>query len=135
MRVVANIDGASFGNPGQSGLGVVIRDAEGNLLQEYCENIGVGTNNRAEYMALLKCVELAKELGADELDVRSDSLLVVSQVNGLYKIKNPDIKIFIRDLHDRLTKFKMKFRIQHIPREMNRAADKLSKKGAGLAKE
>ena len=135
MKLIANIDGASFGNPGSSGIGVVIRDSEGKVLKEYCENIGHGTNNRAEYMALLKSIDLAEELGADELEVMSDSLLVVSQVNGLYKIKNPDIKLFVKEIHDRLMKLNMKFKIQHVPREMNKAADRLSKKGAGLVTE
>jgi len=135
MKLIANIDGASFGNPGSSGIGVVIHDHEGKILKEYFENVGHGTNNRAEYMALLKSIELAGELGAGELEVRSDSLLVVSQVNGFYKIKNSDIKIFVKEVHDRLKKLSMKFKIQHIPREMNKAADKLSKKGAGLVKE
>jgi ribonuclease HI len=135
MKLIANIDGASFGNPGASGLGVVLYDAKGKVVKEYCESIGRGTNNRAEYLALLKSVDLAEEFAADELEVRSDSLLVVSQVNGLYKIKNPDIKLFVRQLHEKLRKAKLKFKIQHVPRELNRLADKLSKKGAGLVKE
>jgi ribonuclease HI len=135
MKLIANIDGASFGNPGASGLGVVIQDAEGKVLREYCENIGHGTNNRAEYMALLRSIDLARELDADELEVRSDSLLVVSQVNGLYKIKDSGIRSFVKEIRDKLKRFNMKFEIVHVPREMNRAADKLSKEGAGLVKE
>jgi len=135
MKLIANIDGASIGNPGSSGLGVVIQDAEGRVLREHFENIGHGTNNRAEYMALLRSIDLARELGASELEVRSDSLLVVSQVNGLYKIKNTDIKSFVKDIQDRLKESSLIFKIVHIPREKNKAADKLSKKGAGLVEE
>jgi ribonuclease HI len=135
MKLIANTDGASFGNPGPSGLGVVLHDTEGKILREYFESIGHGTNNRAEYMALLKSIDLAEELGADELEVRSDSLLVVSQVNGLYKIKNSDIKSFVKQLFEKIEKTKLKFKITHIPRELNKVADKLSKKGAGLVKE
>ena len=135
MKLTANIDGASFGNPGASGLGVVLCDAKGKIVKEYYESIGQGTNNRAEYLALLRSIDLAEELGADELEVRSDSLLVVSQVNGLYKIKNRDIKIFVKQLHEKLGKAKLKLKIVHVPRELNTLADKLAKKGAGLVKE
>ena len=135
MKLIANIDGASFGNPGTSGLGVVIQDTEGKILKEYCESIGQGTNNRAEYMALLKSIDLAREFGADELEVRSDSLLVVSQMNGLYKVKNSDIKVFVEQVFERIKGLELKFTIKHVPREANKAADKLSKKGARLVKE
>jgi ribonuclease HI len=135
MKFVAYIDGASFGNPGPSGLGVVFHDAEGRIVKEYCESLGHGTNNRAEYLALLRTLDLAEELGADELEVRSDSLLVVSQVNGLYKIKNPGLKLYISQLQEKIRKAKLKFSIVHIPRELNKLADKLSKKGAALVKE
>jgi len=135
MKLIANIDGASLGNPGASGIGVVIQSAEGKIIKEYCESIGHGTNNRAEYMALLKSIDLAEELGADELEVRSDSLLVVSQVNGLYQVKNSGMKSLIMQLRERTRKTGLKFKIIHVPRELNKIADKLSKKGAGLAKE
>lgn len=135
MKLIANIDGASFGNPGASGLGVVLRDAQGKVLKEYCENIGIGTNNRAEYMALLKSIDLAEEFGATELVVRSDSLLVVSQMSGLFKIKDSNIKIFVKEAHKRLTRSNMKFKIVHVPRELNKVADRLSKKGAKLVEE
>ncbi|HUI31843.1 MAG TPA: ribonuclease HI family protein [Candidatus Acidoferrales bacterium] len=135
MKLIANIDGASFGNPGASGLGIVLYNADGKVVKEHWENIGCGTNNRAEYMALLKSIDLAEELGADELEVRSDSLLVVSQVNGLYKIKNSTIKILAKQVYDKIKAAKMKFKIIHIPRELNKAADKLSKKGASFVKE
>ena len=87
MKLVANIDGASFGNPGASGFGVVLQGSDGKVLKEYCEHIGHGTNNRAEYLALLRSVELAEKLGADELEVKSDSQLVVSQMNGVIQNK------------------------------------------------
>ncbi len=135
MRLIANIDGASLGNPGASGIGVVLQGSDGKVLKEYCENIGLGTNNRAEYMALLKSLDLAEELGADELEVRSDSLLVVSQMNGIYKVKNSDMKSFVKQVFHKIEESKIKFKIKHIPRELNTAADKLSKKGARLVKE
>ncbi len=132
MKLVANIDGASFGNPGASGLGVVLQDSEGKILVEHFEHLGHGTNNRAEYLALLRSVELAHKFGADELEVRSDSQLVVSQMNGLYKIKNRDLQTLVREIREKIKNSNFKFSIIHIPREFNKAADKLAKKGAGL---
>ncbi len=132
MKLIANIDGASLGNPGSSGIGIVLQDAGGKVLREHFENIGRGTNNRAEYMALLKSLDLAKELGATELEVRSDSLLVVSQINGDYKVKNADIRGYVKEIRDRIRESKLEFRLLHVPREMNRIADRLSKKGANL---
>jgi ribonuclease HI len=135
MKLVANIDGASFGNPGASGLGVVIKDGQGKVLQEYSEHLGHGTNNRAEYLALLRSIELAEKLGADELEVKSDSELVVSQINGLYKIKHPDLKVLVKTVFEKIQTTGIKFSIVHIPREFNKVADKLAKKGATLVKE
>ncbi|MFZ1083296.1 MAG: ribonuclease HI family protein [Candidatus Kryptoniota bacterium] len=135
MKLVANVDGASFGNPGASGLGVVIQDNQGKVLQEYSEHLGHGTNNRAEYLALLRSVELAEKLGADELEVKSDSQLVVSQMNGLYKIKHPDLKVLVKEIFEKIQSTKIKFSIMHIPREFNKMADKLAKKGAEFVKE
>ncbi len=132
MKLTANIDGASFGNPGASGLGVVLKDSEGKVLVEHFEHLGHGTNNRAEYMALLRSIELAEKLGGDELEVLSDSQLVVSQMNGVYKVKNGDIKALVLKVRERLARSGLKFRIVHVRREFNKEADKLAKKGAGL---
>jgi ribonuclease HI len=130
MKLVANIDGASIGNPGSSGLGVVIMDSEGKILKKHSEHLGDGTNNRAEYLALLRCIELAEELGADELEVRSDSELVVSQMNGRYKIKHRDLQTLAKKVFERVQSSKIKLSIVHVPRELNKVADKLAKEGA-----
>lgn len=132
MKLTANIDGASFGNPGKSGIGVVIRDHAGKVLVEHHEHLGEGTNNRAEYFALLRCIEMAEKFEADELEIRSDSQLVVSQMNGLYKIKNRDIKTLAIKIREKIRNSRLKIRLTHIPRELNKDADKLAKKGAGL---
>jgi len=132
MKLIANIDGASFGNPGSSGLGVVLQDSAGKIVQEHFEHLGHGTNNRAEYLALLRSVELAHKLGADELEVRSDSQLVVSQMNGSYKIKKQELQAIAMEVHQKIRASGLKFSITHIPREMNKAADKLAKKGAQM---
>ncbi len=135
MRLIANIDGASLGNPGASGLGVVLQDSQGKILAEHSESLGRGTNNRAEYLALMRSVELAEELGADELEVRSDSQLVVSQINGLFKIKNRELQALVREIRGKIKASQLKFSIVHIPRESNKLADKLAKKGARLVQE
>jgi len=130
MKLFANIDGASFGNPGKSGLGVVLKDSAGKVVREHSEHLGDGTNNRAEYLALLRSIQLARESGADELEVSSDSELVVSQMNGVYRIKNRELKTLAIMVNDEIRKANLKFTIRHIPREMNSAADRLAKKGA-----
>jgi ribonuclease HI len=135
MKLIANIDGASFGNPGASGLGVVLQDSLGRILAEHSEFLGHGTNNRAEYLALLRSIELAEKVGADELEVRSDSQLVVSQMNGLFKIKNRDLQKLVKEIREKIKLSQLKFSVIHISRESNKLADKLAKKGAGLVQE
>ena len=121
MKLIANIDGASLGNPGPCGIGIVLQDPGGKVLREHFENIGMGTNNRAEYMALLKSLELVGDMGATEIEVRSDSLLVVSQMNGDYKVKNADIKVLVK----RIPKHNKGFenRIQNISRSERNEQD------------
>src|SRR3954466_14036596 len=86
--VVAYIDGGARGNPGPAGFGVRIEQADGDLIEEFAESIGVATNNVAEYRALLAALEWAKRHGYAQLHVRSDSLLLVQQMLGNYKVKN-----------------------------------------------
>ena len=128
---VLHTDGASFGNPGPSGIGVVLETPNGNV--EYSEDIGYGTNNRAEYMALIAGLRLALDHGVDTLHVRADSQLVVRQVTGEYKIKNKDLQqlaIKARSLIDRFESVKF----EHVLRHHNERADALSKAGAEEAK-
>jgi|YelNatPaOPRAMG01_1025707.scaffolds.fasta_scaffold03553_11 ribonuclease HI len=133
MKFIAYVDGASSGNPGNSGLGVVLQDEDGNIIEKRSEYLGKGTNNRAEYLALMKAVELAVQHGANELEVRSDSQLVVRQMTGLYKIKNKEIQKIVMRLWDVIREKGIKFKIIHIPRSLNKIADNLAKKGATLA--
>ena len=87
--LVAYIDGGARGNPGPAGFGVRIEDAGGALVEEFHESIGVATNNVAEYRGLLAALEWAKANGHRALRVRSDSLLLVQQMRGIYKVKHP----------------------------------------------
>jgi ribonuclease HI len=90
--LVLHFDGGSRGNPGPAGVGVTICDEEGTPLYELGEFLGRCTNNVAEYTALLRGLSAAKALGAGKLTVRSDSELLVRQINGVYKVKSPDLK-------------------------------------------
>src|SRR3954467_15173543 len=86
--VVAYIDGGARGNPGPAGFGVRIEQRDGTLVEEFAESIGIATNNVAEYRGLLAALEWAKRHGRLRLHVRSDSLLLVQQMLGNYKVKN-----------------------------------------------
>ena len=120
------IDGASKGNPGPSGVGLVIcRDGE--VIKNMSSYIGNATNNIAEYTALIWALQEGMMLKADTLKVNTDSLLLYHQINRTYKIKHPNILgLYNQAVH--LIKAFKDFRINHISREKNRAADKLATK-------
>ena len=121
--LVVNIDGASRGNPGPAGIGVVfIKD---NLrITEYKEFIGKKTNNQAEYAALKKALQVASTFD-NELMVLSDSQLIVNQRNNMYKVRNKQLKIVFREISNLERRFKMVI-YKHIPREKNKYADLLA---------
>ena len=123
MKMIVNVDGGARGNPGPAAIGIVIRDGEGNVLQDLGETIGEATNNVAEYEALIRGIELAKELGADQLQIHGDSELVVKQMLGQYKVKHPDMK----PLHARAKEALdgVEWQISHVRREQNAEADAL----------
>lgn len=122
---IANIDGASRGNPGPAAYAVVIRDAEGKLVLELAKKFGRDTNNVAEYYALLAALDYATTHGISALRIRSDSELLVRQMQGRYKVKSPDLK----PLHERasiLSRQLKYFAIEHVRREHNTDADALA---------
>ena len=121
-----NIDGASRGNPGPSGIGVVI-SREGEKIAEYNEFIGNSTNNLAEYMALKKALKMASTLEDNEITILSDSELVVKQRNHYYKVRSKRLKVIFREISNLEKSFKWVC-YRHIPRENNRAADLLANK-------
>jgi ribonuclease HI len=124
MRLTVNVDGGARGNPGPSAIGVVVRDDSGQVVLERGEKIGDATNNVAEYKALIAGIGLAKELGADEVDLIGDSELVVKQVQGKYKVKNAGIKPLHAEAKAALADFS-DWTINHVRREMNADADRL----------
>ena len=124
-RIVAYIDGGARGNPSPAGFGVRIEDADGNLIEEFAESIGVATNNVAEYRALLAALEWATRLGHPPLHVRSDSLLLVQQMLGNYKVKNAGLQ----PLHAKarvLAHGIGKVTFEHVGRALNTPADRLA---------
>jgi ribonuclease HI len=123
-KVTVNVDGGARGNPGPAAIGVVVRDADGEVLEERGERIGRATNNVAEYRALLLGIELGAAHGATELELVGDSELIVRQVEGRYKVKDP----MMRNLHTKVKKALEDFdswAIRHVRRESNAEADRL----------
>src|SRR5271155_2403045 len=122
---IANIDGASRGNPGPASYAVVLRDPTGKVILELAKNLGRETNNVAEYYALLAALDYATGHGIRALRIRSDSELLVRHMQGRYKVKSADLK----PLHERASKLARQldyFAIEHVRRELNRDADELA---------
>ena len=122
---VANIDGASRGNPGPASYAVVLRDPAGGVVLEFAKKLGRETNNVAEYYALLAALDYATSHGIPALRVRSDSELLVRQMQGRYRVRSPELK----QLHERASKLARElgyFQIEHVRREMNSDADRLA---------
>ena len=118
-------DGGSRGNPGPAGIGVTLLDDRGTPVYELGEFLGVCTNNIAEYTGLLRGLTAAKALGATKLIVRSDSELLVRQINGIYRVKNPGIKPLYCQAID-LMRAIGDVKISHVYREGNTRADELA---------
>jgi ribonuclease HI len=118
-------DGGSRGNPGPAGIGVVVSAADGTPLVTLGRFIGDATNNVAEYTGLITVMEEALKLGASRVVVRGDSELVIKQMRGEYKVKNPQLKV----LHTRAWGVARKFadvKFEHNLRHHNETADKLA---------
>jgi ribonuclease HI len=122
---VANVDGASRGNPGPASYAVILRGPDGAVRFEVGKYIGRTTNNVAEYYGLITALDYAASQGISRLLVRSDSELLVRQMQGRYKVKSADL----RPLYERARKLAngfAYFAIEHVPRELNREADELA---------
>jgi ribonuclease HI len=123
--LVAHTDGGARGNPGPAGYGVVIHDSSGGKVAALSQYLGRQTNNFAEYQALIAALKYAVEHGPKALQVVSDSELMVRQIRGIYKVKDPTL----RDLHARASELISQlewFRIEHVLRGHNREADELA---------
>jgi ribonuclease HI len=128
-ELIAHIDGASRGNPGQAGAGISFQDPAGGEIEALSVSLGEATNNVAEYRALILALEGARRLGARRLTVYSDSELLVKQCHGQYRVKTPHLRrLFeqVRVLRNDLESFSL----THISREKNRRADELARRAA-----
>jgi len=124
----AYIDGGARGNPGPAGYGARIEDAEGNLLAELYGPLGIATNNVAEYNGLLAALKWAVENEQRDVHIRADSELLVKQMRGEYKIKHPGLQPLAA--RARLLMMELgKVTFEHVRREMNKEADRLSNLG------
>ena len=124
FAATANIDGGARGNPGPAAYGVIIRNGQGEVLAELGEYLGIQTNNVAEYSGLLAALDWASREKMSSLKVLSDSELLVRQMRGQYKVKNPALK----ELFDRAQAMVRRlehFAIEHVRREANRDADRM----------
>lgn len=115
-------DGGSRGNPGPSASGYVLMDLNNSIIFKSGVYLGITTNNQAEYQALKYGLEEAIKLGAVEVDIYMDSLLVINQMKGIYKVKNRDLWPIYEAIKEMTTRFK-KVRFTHVPRELNKLAD------------
>lgn len=126
------IDGASLGNPGHSGAGIVAFDDEGNEVWREAVYLGTMTNNMAEYEALVRAVLRAAEARIESLHIYTDSELVANQWNGSYRVRNKRLMAYLIEAKA-LTRGIPGVRVRHIPREKNRIADRLAKQAAEQA--
>ena len=126
-------DGASRGNPGQAGIGIVVCGPDGEVVQQIAEYLGVETNNAAEYRALLRALEIARTMGAMKVKFYSDSELMVKQIRGEYKVKNANLQPLYRKAMEDLRQLSH-YSIEHVRREFNKDADRLANLGIDQAK-
>jgi len=131
-RATIFADGAARGNPGPASIGIIIKNEQGKLIASVSQRIGTTTNNQAEYMAIITALEKAISLGARQVDLYSDSELVVRQINGRYRVK----KAALKPLYQRAKQLQNSlegFTITHIPREQNAEADNLANRALDIA--
>jgi ribonuclease HI len=123
------VDGAAKGNPGEAGIGAVVIDDEGNTVLRLSDYIGRATNNQAEYVGLIRGLEEVLGMGAEDVVVFTDSQLMEKQLEGEYRVKDR----ILQGYHGRVCRLLKSFkshRIERIPREENREADRLASRAA-----
>lgn len=131
-RVTIAVDGASKGNPGPAGIGIVISDESGKVIKEIGEYIGEATNNFAEYTALVRGLSEALNMNVSHAVVNTDSELLARQMSGSYRVKNKGILPLFESALDLMGKFKT-VSINHVTRDKNKQADKLADKAVASA--
>jgi ribonuclease HI len=124
-HVIAHVDGGARGNPGPAGYGVVIEDHVGRPLAEFSRYLGHRTNNFAEYSGLIAALKYVLENSHSAVRVLSDSELMVRQMNGIYKVRSPELRPLYEEARALARRLKW-FRIEHVRREKNADADRLA---------
>ena len=126
MKLIIYTDGGARFNPGPAGIGVYITDENGKKIEGRYKYLWVATNNQAEYQGALFGIRRGVELGATEIELRMDSNLVIEQLSGNFKIKNPELKIIFSEIQNILKVWSGKIIFTHVRREYNKEADRLS---------
>jgi ribonuclease HI len=129
MILHAYTDGASRGNPGESGIGMIVQTPEGGLLLSESGYIGRTTNNIAEYTAVLTLLDRVRPMDCSRLIIHSDSELMVRQMTGAYKVKNGGLKECHTRARAAIAALPFPVEFRHVPREENRGADRLANEG------
>lgn len=130
--LIIYVDGASRGNPGPAGVGVLLQGTDGVFRRELFEYIGEATNNVAEYRALLLALRKARALGVKAVTVFSDSELLVKQLKGEYRVRDPKLLALRQKVLTYLSSIPS-FRIEHVTRELNQKADELANRAIDQA--
>jgi ribonuclease HI len=126
-KAIIHVDGASKGNPGAAAIGATIKDEQGQLIACISQRIGHATNNQAEYRAVIAALEKATRLGADDIELYSDSELVVKQLRGEYRVKKAALKPLYDEVRELLSQLES-YRTIYIPRNQNMEAHNLANK-------
>jgi ribonuclease HI len=127
-RLIVHTDGAARGNPGPAGIGVVVTDESGRRVQEIAEGIGPATNNVAEYRAAIAGLRAAADRGAGTVLLRSDSRLLIEQLAGRFRVKNPTLQRLHQEARAEMKRFR-EVGLEHVPRKLNADADRLANAG------
>jgi len=132
-RAVLYADGACRGNPGPAGSGAALVSEDGHVIAETMRHLGRGTNNVAEYTALIIGLEEAWRHSVEDLEIRMDSKLVVEQMNGNWRVRDAKLRPLADRARELLARF-AKWRIRHIPRDQNAVADLLANRAIDEAR-
>jgi ribonuclease H / adenosylcobalamin/alpha-ribazole phosphatase len=128
VRVTVATDGAARGNPGPAGIGAVVRTDSGQVLARVAQGIGVATNNVAEYRAAIEGLRAAAEAGATEVVLRADSRLLIEQLAGRFRVRNPTLQRLHGEAREQMKRFE-RVRLVHVARELNTEADRAANEG------
>jgi ribonuclease H / adenosylcobalamin/alpha-ribazole phosphatase len=127
-QLIAYCDGAARGNPGPAGIGAVVLDPRGTVLAQVAEGIGIATNNVAEYRAAIAALHACAGLGGRRVTLRADSKLLVEQLAGRWRVKNPTLIRLHGEARALLRAFD-RVELEHVRRELNKVADRLANRG------